>query len=43
MKGNRSGQQPDTDGTKKLAIKRSLLAEVKRHRRSQAMLDLIAS
>ncbi len=31
------------DGTKKLAIKRSLLAEVKRRRRSQAMLDLITS
>lgn len=31
------------DGTKKLAIKRSLLAEVKRRRRSQAILDLIAS
>ena len=31
------------DGTKKLAIKRSLLAEVKRRRRSQAVLDLIAS
>jgi len=31
------------DGTKKLAIKRSLLAEVKRRRRSQATLDLIAS
>ena len=31
------------DGTKKLAIKRSLIAEVKRRRRSQAMLDLIAS
>ena len=31
------------DGTKKLAIKRSLLAEVKRRRRSQAMLDLIAT
>lgn len=31
------------DGTKKLAIKRSLLAEVKRRRRSQAMLDLIES
>lgn len=31
------------DGTKKLAIKRSLLGEVKRRRRSQAMLDLIAS
>jgi hypothetical protein len=30
------------DGTKKLAIKRSLLAEVRR-RRSQAMLDMIAS
>ena len=31
------------DGTKKLAIKRSLLAEVKRRRRSQVMLDMIAS
>lgn len=31
------------DGTKTLAIKRSLLAEVKRRRRSQAMLDMIAS
>jgi len=31
------------DGTKKLAIKRSLLAEVKRRRRSQAMLEMIAS
>ena len=31
------------DGTKKLAIKRSLLAEVKRRRRNQAMLDLITS
>lgn len=31
------------DGTKKLAIKRSLLAEVKRRRRSQAVLELIAS
>lgn len=31
------------DGTKRLAIKRSLLAEVKRRRRSQAMIDLIAS
>lgn len=31
------------DGTKKLAIKRSLLAEVNRRRRNQAMLDLIAS
>ncbi len=31
------------DGSKKLAIKRSLLAEVKRRRRSQAMLDFIAS
>jgi len=30
------------DGTKTLAIKRSLLAEVKRRRRSQALLDLIA-
>ncbi len=30
------------DGTKKLAIKRSLLAEVKRRRRSQALLDLIS-
>lgn len=31
------------DGTKKLAIKRSLLAEVKRRRRSHAVLDMIAS
>ena len=31
------------DGTKKLAIKRSLLAEVKRRRRSRAMLDMISS
>ena len=31
------------DGTKTLAIKRSLLAEVKRRRRSQALLDLVAS
>ncbi len=31
------------DGTMKLAIKRSLLAEVKRRRRSRAMLDMIAS
>ncbi len=31
------------DGTKKLAIKRSLIAEVKRRRRSQAMLEMIAS
>ena len=31
------------DGTIKLAIKRSLLAEVKRRRRSQAMSDMIAS
>ncbi|MEZ5382428.1 MAG: hypothetical protein R2754_11630 [Microthrixaceae bacterium] len=31
------------DGTKKLAIKRSLLAEVKRRRRSQAMADMITS
>ena len=31
------------DGTKKLAIKRSVLAEVKRRRRSQAMLDMAAS
>lgn len=31
------------DGTKKLAIKRSLLAEVKRRRSSRAMLDMIAS
>lgn len=31
------------DGTKKLAIKRSLLAEVKRRRRSHAMLDFIAA
>jgi predicted transcriptional regulator len=31
------------DGTKRLAIKRSLLAEVKRRRRSQAVLELIES
>ena len=31
------------DGTKKLAIKRSLLAEVQRRRRSQALLDLIST
>ncbi len=31
------------DGTKKLAIKRSLLAEVKRRRRSQALLDMVSS
>lgn len=31
------------DGTKKLAIKRALLAEVKRRRSSRAMLDMIAS
>jgi len=31
------------DGSMKLAIKRSLLAEVKRRRRSQAVLELIAS
>ncbi|KAG1648643.1 hypothetical protein GQR58_029670 [Nymphon striatum] len=31
------------DGTKTLAIKRSLLAEVKRRRRSQALVDLIES
>ncbi len=31
------------DGTKTLAIKRSLLAEVNRRRRSQAMLDMIDS
>lgn len=31
------------DGTKTLAIKRSLLAEVKRRRRSQALADLIRS
>jgi predicted transcriptional regulator len=31
------------DGSMKLAIERSLLAEVKRRRRSQAVLDLIAS
>ena len=29
------------DGTKRLAIKRSLLAEVKRRRRSRALLDII--
>ena len=31
------------DGTKELAIKRSLLEEVKRRRRSQTVLDMIAS
>ena len=31
------------DGTKTLAIKRSLIAEVKRRRRNQALLDLIES
>jgi len=31
------------DGTKTLAIKRSLLAEVKRRRRSQALVELIQS
>ena len=31
------------DGTMKLAIKRALLAEVKRRRSSQAVLDLISS
>lgn len=31
------------DGSKKLAIKRSLLAEVKRRRRNRAMLDMIAT
>ena len=31
------------DGTKTLAIKRSLLAEAKRRRRSQAMIDMISS
>lgn len=31
------------DGSKKLAIKRSLLAEVRRRRRSQAVLELIES
>ena len=31
------------DGTKTLAIKRSLLAEAKRRRRNQAMLDMISS
>ena len=31
------------DGTKRLAIKRSLLGEVKRRRRSRALLDLISS
>lgn len=30
------------EGTKTLAIKRSLLAEVKRRRRNQALLDLIS-
>jgi len=37
------GELVAMDGTKKLAIKRSLLAEVKRRRRSQAMLDMIAT
>jgi len=32
----------ELDGTKTLAIKRSLLAEVQRRRRRSAMLDLIA-
>ena len=31
------------DGTKRLAIKRSLLGEVRRRRRSRALLDLISS
>ena len=31
------------DGTKTLAIKRSLVAEAKRRRRSRAMLDMISS
>lgn len=31
------------DGTKTLAIKRSLLAEAKRRRRNKAMLDMIES
>jgi len=31
------------DGTKTLAIKRSLLAEVKRRRRSKALIELISS
>ncbi len=31
------------DGTKKLAIKKSLLAEVRRRRRSAAILDMIAA
>jgi len=31
------------DGTKTLAIKRSLFAELKRRRRNQGLLDLIAS
>ena len=31
------------DGTQTLAIKRALAAEVKRRRRSQAMLDMISS
>ena len=31
------------DGTKTLAIKRSLIAEAKRRRRNQAMLDMISS
>ncbi len=31
------------DGTKRLAIKRSLIAEANRRRRSRALLDMIAS
>ena len=37
------GELMAIDGTKKLAIKRSLLAEVARRRRSVALLDLINS
>ena len=37
------GELMAIDGTKKLAIKRSLLAEVNRRRRSRALLDLIES
>lgn len=33
----------ELDGTKTLAIKRSLLAEVKRRRRSQVITDLIST
>ena len=37
------GELVELDGTKTLAIKRSLVAEVQRRRRSRALLDLIES